>query len=148
MILLAILSAAITLGMVALLILTDNKTNRPMEVIKEKQTDAIQGFIDQYCELVNVERKVLISSSRKREIAVKRQVAQYLVLLKYHDEMNGLSSLGAYFNRHHTTMIHSRKEVRTMIEIKDPYVLGILKKVVEPLGIENNEVLDSVKSAA
>ncbi|MCX7823912.1 MAG: chromosomal replication initiator protein DnaA [Syntrophobacterales bacterium] len=86
---------------------------------------------DLVCETFNLKRDELLSSSRRREIMIARKVALYLCC-EYTKET--IQSVARAFNRTHSTVLHTLKEVQKSINSHgDPlkkyidYIAGKLK---------------------
>ncbi len=79
-----------------------------LEKQKKITIDLIQGFVSKnFC----IDREVLVSPSRKKEIVYPRQVAKYLCR-RYTREP--LQNIGNAFSRKHSSIIHSLETIETM----------------------------------
>jgi chromosomal replication initiator protein len=77
-----------------------------------------EGIIQQVCKRFEVTVKQMESKNRKREIVEPRQIVFYL-LWRY--SYSSLKTIGRYFNRDHTTVIHGRDTVQNLIDTDDVY---------------------------
>ena len=68
---------------------------------------------------------ILRSRSRKREITVTRQFAIYQIYNECYPDGLTLQSIGDIFNRDHSLVLHSVKQIRTMIEVNDHLIRQI-----------------------
>ncbi len=94
---------------------------------KEINIEAIQGMV---CEYFDISMDDLVSEVRTRKFTVPRQVAMYLS--KKFTE-NSLKNIGSHFGgRDHTTVIHSCKTIKNLMDTDDSFkekVLEIQQKV-------------------
>lgn len=68
----------------------------------------------------------LLKKCRKREMVQLRQVSIWAMT-----KMTGasLKTIGEYFNRDHTTVIHSRDTVNDLIYSKEPSIMRLMEKI-------------------
>ncbi len=94
---------------------------------KEINIEAIQGMV---CEYFDISIDDLVSEVRTRKLTVPRQVAMYLS--KKFTE-NSLKNIGSHFGgRDHTTVIHSCKTIKNLMDTDDTFkekVLELQQKV-------------------
>ncbi len=94
---------------------------------KEINIEAIQGMV---CEFFDITIDDLVSNVRTRKLTVPRQVAMYLS--KKFTE-NSLKNIGNHFGgRDHTTVIHSCKTIKNLMDTDDSFkekVLELQQKV-------------------
>jgi len=80
------------------------------------QTEKIEIILFHACEYFKVQESQIKGKSRKREYVWPRQVSLYLIC-KYVNL--SLTAIGEYFDRDHTTVIHSYNTACDMIETND-----------------------------
>lgn len=127
---LAITSALITLGMIAKLIIQDMKQSEVEPKIESMITDMnieIDNIIERVAFAAGVSVDEMKSNSRKREIAVARQVSIYMIRNQFSDLMTW-SRISALFNRDHTTGIYAYNAIEDGIKVKDPLIRKILER--------------------
>ena len=72
------------------------------------------------CEQFQITPEKLVSKSRKREFALPRQVAHYIIKVKFKELFVSYQTIGAELgNVDHATVIHSVKKVSDLMEFDD-----------------------------
>lgn len=64
----------------------------------------VQRIVFIVCEEMGVSVENIFSKTRKREIAMARQIAMYIAK---EETMYSLKAIGRFFQRHHSTVIHA-----------------------------------------
>ena len=78
-----------------------------------KQNLTAERIVDCVCKYYNVKKEDLLGKKKNKEIVEPRQICMYVICTML--EMS-LLSIGQLFGRDHTTVIHARDKVTTMIE--------------------------------
>lgn len=134
MIYLAIICTAITIYKISELILQEEKTTNEMKTPEQ----IAESIIKKVSEVSGVPVHVIKSKTRKREIVVPRQVAQYLIYKRLYGIMK-LDDMSALFNQTHATLYNSYDSVINGINTNDRFVMPL---------IESFESKEESKSAA
>lgn len=121
MIPLSIICTALTLYMIARLILKDLKNHKPM---KTKQ-EIIQDIINNVSEASGIDVKTLKSKTRKREVVIARQFAMYEIKNNFGQSISW-KQVAEVFGKDHATAIHSYRTTENAIETNDIYVRRII----------------------
>ena len=88
------------------------------EIVGEPEPLSVARIRDMICSHFSLEPQQIRSRSRKREIALPRQIAMYLSR-KYTD--SSLQIIGREFNRDHATVLHSVKKIEKQIKISGKF---------------------------
>ena len=72
--------------------------------------------------------------SRVTDVRIARQCAQYLAC-KYVNDQKSLSKIGLFFNRDHSTVLHSREVVENMLETRNKAYLWVEKIIARGLDL-------------
>lgn len=97
-----------------------------------------EAILDAVAQYFGIDRQDLLGSSRKKQIAVPRQVAMYLLCT---ETDLSLAQIGAFMgNRDHTTILHGRDRVREWVET-DPamrlHVQTIRERMRQPVAVRS-----------
>lgn len=79
-------------------------------------TNSVEGIIYKVCSLLNVERELLFTNTRKREIVVARQLCMWLIKKNLDNKLYSLHRIGNYFNKDHATVLYAFKAIDNLIE--------------------------------
>jgi hypothetical protein len=79
------------------------------------------------CDRLKLDYNEVVSQSRRREHVTARMM--YVVMCESED--NTLRNVGKVINRDHTTVIYLRESYRSLVFLKDPYILSIIDKLNE-----------------
>ncbi len=88
------------------------------EIIGEPEPLSVTRIRDIICSHFSLEVKQICSRSRKKEIALPRQIAMYLSR-KYTD--CSLQVIGKEFNRDHATVLHSVRKIERQMKISSKF---------------------------
>ncbi len=88
------------------------------ELVGDPEPLSVARIREIICEHFSLEPRQICSRSRKREIALPRQIAMYLSR-KYTD--SSLQSIGSEFNRDHATVLHSVKKIEKQMKISSKF---------------------------
>ena len=106
----------------------------------EKIDDMIDEMIDNISNICGVNKELLLSPSRKREIAIPRQILTYFLIYKFNIGMYvPLYKIGLVLNRHHATLIYSKKSVEMGLEVNDKLILGLFNNVYNSLSHKDKQ---------
>lgn len=83
------------------MILTPDDLARCTE-IAECGAGAVKAYVDAVAEATGLQPRVIYGASRKRQIAMARQLVMFLA----HRDGVSLSTIGRALNRDHTTVLH------------------------------------------
>ncbi|MEI7597266.1 MAG: helix-turn-helix domain-containing protein [Bacteroidota bacterium] len=83
-----------------------------------------KDIIDVVCEYFCIERNLLLSKNRKREVSEARQIGMYIL----RQQNKTLSSVGKQFNRDHATVLHAINLVEDLMSVDARF-----KQIVESL---------------
>jgi chromosomal replication initiator protein len=93
---------------------------------------ALQSIVEAVCAAFRVTHDEIISRRRGQHVALARQVAIYLIR-----EITDYSfpRIGAYFNRDHSTAIHSHTQIARRVTAEAPFraLMGKLKNSLPPI---------------
>ena len=78
------------------------------------------------CRLTGADPNAIKSNSRKRELAIVRQIYCYVACLATNATK---SEIGEVIVRNHATVIHSCRKVKNNMEVKDPITMRTYEKV-------------------
>lgn len=78
----------------------------------------IDHIVQTTCEYFHVKREDLVSKKKKKEIVIPRQICMYLIC-DILGESLPLTSIGEYFDRDHTTVMHARDKISEEIRTND-----------------------------
>jgi chromosomal replication initiation ATPase DnaA len=78
----------------------------------------IEEIAETVCKYYDVSLELLKSKTRKREVVAVRQVAMNFAKLYTGDS---LKTIGQFFRRDHTTVIHSRRTVMDLLDTDPEY---------------------------
>jgi len=83
------------------------------------------NIIARYCSIYGITEDEIKSSARPRHIVIPRQLCM-VALLK-----TGLTleSVGMLFNRHHSTVLYSKRIVESMIDVKDEVYMEYIERL-------------------
>jgi len=81
--------------------------------------------IEEYANSINIPPSELIGRSRKQIYSIPRQV--YLFYL--YNQKIPIQKIGKKFGRHHSTVIHSVKNISNLIDVKDKIVTKYLSSL-------------------
>lgn len=99
----------------------------------------IKDLIKIVCDVVGVPKKEIDGKRRKREYVVARQLIAYFGMSV---SAQTLSSIGAWINKDHTTVIHGRDTIKDLLEVGDEVictaVAQVNKKIEELLQFNAN----------
>ena len=108
--------------------LDENTVNRAFQDILKRNNEFIPtpaSIIAECCRYFNLEESVIRGRSKSSHIANARQVAMYLI---NHMTNLSLTDIGVEFGRDHTTVMHSRDKVASLLK-KDPAFAEIVKEI-------------------
>jgi chromosomal replication initiation ATPase DnaA len=77
-----------------------------------------EEITDIVCRQLNVDYTDIFAKTRKHHIVEARQIATYLV---YNKCGLSLTQCGRFFNRHHSTILYSKKIVGSMLQVYQDY---------------------------
>ncbi len=85
-------------------------------VIPGTKKITIEDIKKSVCEYFDISEKQIVGKSRKKEIAIARQIAMYLSM-----ELSGasLSNIGRFYGKHHSTVMHSIEKIKIEIKTND-----------------------------
>ena len=87
----------------------------------------INNFIDEYCELQNVDRDILFSSRRDRSLVERRMVLAFF--LRNRTELTW-QAIGKIMNKNHASIIHYATKVEGYIDVY-PHLQRMFETTVE-----------------
>ena len=100
------------------------------KIAAEKQNISIDEIIDKVSMQYNIKAELIESKSRKKEIALARQMVMYLA--RKHTSLS-LKTIGEKFNRNHATVIHACSTICNLldadIKLKEEY--EILNSIIK-----------------
>lgn len=76
----------------------------------------IPAVVDMVCRFYEIKPDAILSKTRRREIVWARHVAMVLV---GENSRLSVTSIGRYFQRDHTTVLHARKAVRDLCDTNE-----------------------------
>ena len=82
--------------------------------VKNNPTFTKETIVNTVCEVHKVTLDQLVCKKRDRKYAYPRQIAIY-IMIKY--TRMSLKEIGMYFNRDHTTAIHSRETIEDLMDV-------------------------------
>jgi chromosomal replication initiation ATPase DnaA len=134
---------AYPVGTIVKMIVTD--INEGM-IIEKKKPENVEERMDEMIEHIadccNVSVELMKSKTRKREVAVPRQIAFYFLCKRFNKFENvALHRIGKMLNRDHATVIHSKRAIETAIEAKDELVHSLFDKCQKQLVLQNENFL-------
>lgn len=74
-----------------------------------------RGFLDAFCQAMNIPKERLLNKTRKREIVQQRQILTALIYKNMIDKYS-LAKIGSTVNQNHATVLHSSKTVSNLVE--------------------------------
>lgn len=86
--------------------------------LKKKKNLPVDLILDSVCEFFNVDKELVLSASRKRELVVPRQI-----IMQFMREYTPLSTnqIGRIMNRDHSTVITSTQSVESFSKVDKGY---------------------------
>ena len=87
----------------------------------------INKFINEYCELQNVDKNVLFSKSRNRDLVEMRMILAYF--LRNRTELSW-TEIGKIMNRNHASIIHYYNKVEGFLDVY-PHLQRMFKSTLE-----------------
>lgn len=95
------------------------------EINKKINPDTI---LDAIHKVLDVDRELIKTKSRKARIVLARQLFCYLI--RYHCSY-GVVEAGMFINRDHSTVVHSVKSIANLLHINDKKCLFYLNEVLK-----------------
>lgn len=96
------------------------------------------NIIEDVCKYFNISKNELISKSRERRFAEPRQIAIFIIRLKFKNYQ--LKKIGSIFNKDHSTILHSIKVVENQMKINLKFKM-MMNEIME---IINNKILKTI----
>ena len=78
--------------------------------------DTFKEIVKACCEHFGVSEEKLRGNKRLKPIVMARQIAQFLIVTNISHV--SLTSVGRWFNRHHSSILHSREEIKFQISVE------------------------------
>lgn len=91
-----------------------------------KNNNALNEFIEDYCQLLGVTIEEITSKNRKRHLADCRAILGYILIDRFH---MSLTHAGKIINRHHSSIIHYKKLVPEAAKY-DPTFSSMFNKAI------------------
>jgi len=117
-----------------------NKINVSYMAIPDLNRTKIPTFSiisEQVCKYFGVPFNEVTGKSRKRKIAISRQLICYILMKQ---KRYSLNYVGKYVNRDHATVIHSVKTIQNLIDTDKNFALDV-GKVEDSIIIQNDKKL-------
>lgn len=101
------------------------------DIVKIETRDiTVESIIELTCDMLKVEKNILLSNKRTREVAQARQIAMYLC--KQHTKAS-LSGIGlAVGGKNHATVLHACKTISNLMET-DKIIRGLVESIEKKL---------------
>ena len=90
------------------------RREKKARVVKSNR-DLIEHIIDTVCNYFEVDKKIVMGVSRKRQFVMPRQIIHWYLVTKLKMERR---DIGAIFNQDHSTIFRSRNVVNDSIALK------------------------------
>ena len=136
--------AAYPIGSIVKLIVTDeNEGLIHIDKTPKKISDMMDEMVNDISIALGVDVELMISSTREQQVTIPRQILIYFLILRFNIPLNvSLNKIGTLINRHHATVIYSKKSVENALEVNDPLVLLLFNRAFDCLSNEDKYYIE------
>ena len=147
---LAIILTSFVIGKLIHMILTDNKTTKSIDMNNTSKTlqynqeqldNDVDVFVAKIAAVRGYTMEDIQGKSRKRELVIVRQMICYLTRRHFASRFLSFQRIGDRINRDHSTVIYSYREIESMLERNDKYIVDLYNEVFENVGSESDKLV-------